>query len=95
MKAQQRIWVNRINNMFTFALGLLAGFGVMHIIFLVSARNEADFLNAYSGFANTILTGTQFFGNLTLIFGLTMYLIYRQTSRIMIENRHRLRNDIS
>jgi hypothetical protein len=80
MKLQQDIWVNRINKVYSMSLGLLGGMGVMHIIFLSAHPDNDNFHKVYAETANLICIVTLVLTNLTLIFGMSLTLIYKAIS---------------
>jgi len=54
MKAQQAIWVQRINNFYHTFLGLLAGIAVMSLFSIFSMNTKDKYLGAYARFANNL-----------------------------------------
>lgn len=86
MKLQQSIWVNRINKVYNMTLGLLGGMGLMHIIFIAAQPDKKSFYKTYSEFGNLICIMTQLLTNFTLIFGLSLTLIYKNISDDKMRN---------
>lgn len=80
MKMQQGIWVNRIHKTYNTVLGLLGGMGVMHIIFVAAHSDNNKFHDTYADSANLICIITQVLTNMSLVFGLSLTLIYKNIS---------------
>jgi len=57
-------------------LGLMGGMAVMSMLYLFAQSEKEAFLKGYSTYANTILIGNQVLANFSLIFGLTLTMIY-------------------
>lgn len=58
----------------------------MHMIFLASASSKTSFLTQYAGFSNLICLITQVLINFTLIFGITLNMIFKQKSDEKMRN---------
>ena len=86
MKAQQAIWVKRINNWYHTVLGLLAGIALMSLFSVVNMGTKKAYIDAYSSFANSLCGIQQIFCSITLIFALTLTLIYRQKADELMRN---------
>lgn len=86
MKQQQKIWVNRINKVYNLTLGLLGGMSLMHLIFVTAHTSTDSFVKIYGGFSNLILMMTQILANFTLVFGLTLTMIYKNKSDEKMRN---------
>lgn len=52
MKEDQKIWVNIINNMFNFTLGLLSGLSLLEVFFIAFIADKNTFIASYRNFAN-------------------------------------------
>lgn len=77
MKQQQKVWVNRIQNLYNMGLGVISGMSVMHLIFLFASNDKALFLKTYQPFANLIVCISQILTNFVLIFGMALVFIYK------------------
>ena len=52
MREQQRIWVNRLANIFGFIFGLLGGIGLLDLFILLSIPGREQYLASFRGFIN-------------------------------------------
>ena len=73
----QVVWIGRMNALFAGSLGTLSGMSMLHILVLMSNFDKDDFLAFYAGFATNMNLIFLLLGNLALVLGLSMSLIYK------------------
>lgn len=93
IEAQMR-WINRVNAWFNLFLGILAGMSVIHLVLLLSFGDKQTFLKVYGPLALTLNVIFLVFGNLVVIFGLTIAQIYKQKSEEKIRMRDQSRSEM-
>lgn len=81
----QLAWINRINQMFNFLLGILAGASVMHVLILTLSADL--FYQLYARNAKKINLLFLILGTFALILGVSISLIYKQKSDEKLRSR--------
>ena len=80
------MWIGRTNALFTSLLGTCAGMSLLHIVFLSMSAGE-KFNEMYGNFATSINMIFLILSNLVLFLGITLALIYKQSSWTKIKNQ--------
>ena len=87
MKAVQKLWVNRIHNLFYLFLGLLAGMSLMHLFVVMNqSKDKTQFLQLYASVCVAINIIFMVLTSFALILGLALTLIYKQKSEDKLRN---------